>query len=706
MIHYRKDTDNIVTLTFDMKDREHNVLNHNIADAFLPVLEHLRKEKEKHQLKGVILTSAKNSFLAGGDLEYLLGEKSAEEVFEYNQKLRNLFRGLEHPGVPVVAAINGRAIGMGFELAMACHHRIVMSNRKIRKVRLGFPEINFGLMPGNGGVIRLMWLLGIEKALTVLTNGRTYRPKEALKAGIIDELAHDEKDMLVKAKSWIMATKEGRRPWDRERGRIPHGTAHSPRNAGLPIRLMADMYKKQQHLYPAYQAILNTLIEGSKVDFDTAQRIESRYYIQLLQSKEAQNMIKAFWSDVQIIKKGANRPKGYGRFRPKKVGIIGAGKMGSGIALCCIRNGMQVVLKDVSKPVAERGLMYVDEQLTNLVELYRVSPEHKQDLLKIITTTQDPKEFEDCDIVIEAVFENSNVKKKVMKEAEAHMDRYSVLATNTISIPITELAESSKRPDNYIGLHFFAPAETVPIVEIIAGKQTSEETLARAYDFVHAINKTPIVSKDEWGFYAMRVQNTYILEGITMLQEGIAPTVIENLGIQAGMPIGPLALADELSLPMVLKYENQAAAHYGSKYIQHPAVSVLEKMIDECKRTGVYKKKGFYDYFEDGHKQLWSDLAGLYPNHRKEISKQKKIDRLLFAQVLEAVWCLQERVIQSIPEANLGSIYGWGFPKFKGGVIQFVHDYGEDAFLKKCKSFEKEFGQRFQVPNRWDRYFR
>jgi 3-hydroxyacyl-CoA dehydrogenase/enoyl-CoA hydratase/3-hydroxybutyryl-CoA epimerase len=694
MIHYRKDTDNIVTLTFDMEARSHNFLNHEIADALFPVLEHLLKEKQKRKLRGVILTSAKKTFMAGGDLEYLFQDRSAEEYFAYSNRLRKLFRAFESPGVPVVAAINGRSVGTGFELAMACHHRILLDERKIR---VGFPEVKYGLMPGNGGAIRLMWLLGIERALPILTNGRTYRPKEALKAGIVDDLAKDKKDLLQKAKDYILKLEEGRRRWDVEGEKIPGGTANAPKNLGIIATMIAEMSQKYKGHYPAPMAILNTLIEGSKVDFDTASRIESRYYTKLLQSKVAKNMMTAFWKNYTEMQEGASRPKGFGRFRPRKVGIVGAGRMGSGIALACLRNGQEVVLKDISKLVADRGRDYVKKRLDELIKLHRVTPEYQKELLGKITTTETSKDFEDCDLVIEAVFENINVKRKVNKEAEAHMDEYTLFATNTISIPITKLAESSSRPENYVGLHFFPPAESVPLVEIIRGKKTSDETLARAYDFIHAIKKTPIIVKDGWGFYAMRVQNTYILEGITMLLEGISPAIIDNLGVQAGMRHGPLALADDISIKIVQEYENQAAEHYGKKYVQHPAVAALEKMTS-LERFGKYKKAGFYEYPEKETKHFWTELTEHFPNTKTEISRQKKIDRLMFSQVLEAVWCLQEKVIKTVAEANLGSIYGWRFPKFKGGVIQFINDYGKAEFIERCGELEAEFGQRFQVP--------
>ena len=567
MIKYKKDTNHIVTLTLDMSGRSANVINHEIAEAFVPVIAHLKAEKEKGLLRGVILSSAKKSFLIGGDLEYLYQADDPEEIFRFAEKLKGILRELESPGIPVVAAVNGAALGTGFEVALACHHRIALDGPG---VRLGFPEVQLGLMPGSGGLVRLMWLLGIEKSFPILTSGLRYAPREALQLGLIDEIAGSHREMMDLARAWLLQNKEGRRPWDRPERFLPGGTAKSPAMAQHIRRLAAELCSQGHNNYPALQAILNVLSEGSKVDFDTACRIESRYYTELLRNPACKNMIKAFWFDLNYIKQGGNRPKGFGKFRPRKAGIIGAGRMGSGIAFVCLNAGMEVVLKDVSKPIAERGRDYVRRKLNAMMAEGKKQPEACEEMLSRIHTTESSRDFENCDLVIEAVFENRLVKQKVTREAEEHLDEYSLFASNTVSIPITQLAEASVRPQNYVGLHFFPPAEEVPLVEIVRGEQTSEETVARAFDFVRAIRKTPIVVKDDWGFYAARVQNTFILEGITMLQEGYPPALIENLGKQAGMPRGALALADNLGLNMVLKYENQAGEHYGSKYVQHP----------------------------------------------------------------------------------------------------------------------------------------
>lgn len=695
MIHYRKDTNNIVTLIFDMKGRHSNVINHEIGEELMPVIKHLQEEKKKGVLRGIIITSAKRTFLAGGDLQYLYDNANSKDIFEHVQLFKKFFRDLESPGVPVVAAINGTALGAGFELALACHHRIVIDRPKIK---VGLPEITLGLMPSGGATIRLMWLLGIKKAYKILTSRHWYSPKEALRARIIDDLASDEKDMMDKAKTWLLQTKEGRRPWDITGETIPDGTANELETGRQIARMTALLTQQTYNNFPAYQSILNVLAEGSKVDFDTACRIESRFYTNLLGHQTSKNMIKTFWFDVNAIKNGLNRPKGFGKFRPKKVGVIGSGMMGSGITYACAVNGMQVVLKDISKLIAERGREYAIKKLNKKLERQEIEKEEKDIILSRITTTETSKDFEDCDLVIEAVFENRMVKQKVTKEAEQYIDKYSIFGTNTVSIPITRLAEVSVRPENYVGLHFFHPADEVPMVEIVKGKTTSDETISRAFDFVKAIRKTPIIVKDDWGFYVARVQNTYILEGITMLQEGYAPALIENLGRQVGMPKGALALADELSLPLVLEYEHQAAEHYGAKYLAHPAVKVLTNMTENFKRLGKSKFEGFYEYKGD-EKHLWTELTTHYPITQKDYSIQQIKERFLFAQVIEAVWCLQEKVISSIPEANLGSIYGWGFPAFKGGVIQYISDYGKDAFITKCELLKEKHGPRFTVPS-------
>ncbi|MEO0727106.1 MAG: 3-hydroxyacyl-CoA dehydrogenase NAD-binding domain-containing protein, partial [Bacteroidota bacterium] len=674
MIRLKKDTDHIMTIIFDMEDRPHNVVNHEISEAFLPVIKRLQEEKAQGQLRGVILTSAKKSFLSGGDLGYLYDVDNAEELFQQAEQLSRFFRDLEKPGVPVVAAIAGNALGSGFEVAMACHHRVVLDDPR---VRVGMPEVNLGLMPSGGSTIRMMWLLGIEQAYQVLTSGRHYSPQEALKVGIIDDLAATPKELMEKAREWLLSHPDWHRPWDQVDEEIPGGTANDPDLIYRIRALAAELAAKTYNNSPAKRAILNVLVQGSKVDFNTACRIENRRFAHLVCSSTAKNMISTFWMDYHAIKAGINRPKGYGRFRVRKVGIVGSGQMGSGIALACIQHGLSVVLKDVSKAIAERGREFVSHRIDELIQGGTFHPSEKEQIMSRLVTTEKATDFKECDLIIEAVFESQNLKQKVTREAEQHLDNYSIIGTNTVSIPITQLSAGLQRPENYIGLHFFHPADQVPLVEIVKGNNTSDETAARAIDFVQRIMKIPIVVKDVWGFYAGRVRNTYILEGITMLQEGYSPALIENLGLQLGLPRGPLQLADDLGLPLVLRYEEQAAQHYGSQYIQHPAVEVLRKMLDEHQRNGKAKGAGFYDY-EDQQRRLWPGLTESWPNTQRSYDRKQLTERLLFAQVIEALWCMQEGVITSSAAANLGSVYGWGFPRQTGGVIRFIQDSGVD----------------------------
>jgi len=694
VIRYKKDTDNIVTLLLDMKSRPKNIINHEMVSAFMPVLEHLKKEKSHNEIRGVIITSNKRNFLEGGNLEYLHQANNPQEIFDLIHQLKGLFRAIEKPGVPVVSAINGSALGAGFEMALASHHRIVLEDNKIR---LGLPEVNLGLIPGSGGIIRLMWLLGIERAYEILVLGRVYRPKEALKEEIIDDLAGNERELIDKAREWILHTKEGRRPWDQEAMGVPYGTADNVEMTRKIRRLNIKLVKENQFHFPAKHSILNILVEASKVDFDTASEIESRYYTEVVCSKTAKNKIKAFYFDHEAILSGENRPKGFGKFRPKKIGVIGAGLMGSGIATSCAVKGLEVVLKDVSKVIAEHGKHHISNNLQEMLERNEIGEDERESILSKVQTTEKAKDFDTCDLVIEAVFENANLKQKVTQEAENYMDEFSFIGSNTLSIPISQLAEVSQKPENYVGLHFFPPAHRVPLVEVVKGKKTSDETIARAFDFVKAIDKIPIIVSDSWGFYAARVQNTFLLESITMLSEGYAPALIENLGTQAGMPRGGLSMADDLGLAMVLRYEEQADEHYGAKYIQHPAIEVLSKMIRELDRKGRVSGKGFYQY-EGKTRHLWTELQEHFPITKDNYDRQEVIERFLFAQVIEAGWCLQEGVIKTEAAANLGSIYGWGFPAAKGGTIQYIFDYGKEDFLARCKDFQRRFGQRFKVP--------
>lgn len=694
MLRYQKDTDHIATVTLDMDDRPYNIFNHSTASAFKPLIQYLMEEKRKGLLRGVIITSSKKNFATGADIEHLF-ESDNQQVAAYAANMQAVLRDLEKPGVPVVAAINGSALGPGFGLALACHHRIALSKPDLR---LGLPEIGLGLIPGGGSIVRLLWLLGLEKAWEILTSGWRYRPREALKLGLVDDLAETESELLEKAKAWLLQHPEGRRSWDTASDASPQGTP-KPQNSLDRKQVQAlttrDFVRSRGN-DPAHQAILTVLAEAMFLPFDEALKVEARQLLKVLRTPSARNRTQAFWYDQMMVKEGQLRPKGYGKFRPRQVGVIGTGTMGTGIAVACLLHGIQVTIKDVSLPIAEQGKMAIVQRLRESVSTGRLSKEEYELILQRIHITDNAEAFRTCDIVLEAVFENLPLKIKVLRESELVLDEYSIFASNTVSIPITELSKHAARPANYIGLHFFLPADEVPLVEVVRGAHTSEETIARAFDFVISIGKIPILVRDDWGFYVSRVQNTYILEGVALLQEGVPAALIENLALQVGMPKGPLALADELGLDLVLRYEQQAAANYGSKYLRHPAVNALLWMQETQHRSGMRQGAGFYEYQAAGP-ALWPVLAVQF-SQVKAMPHADLMERLLFAQVLEALWCLTEKVVQSVPEANLGSIYGWGFPANTGGVIQYVRSYGLDAFRQHCHTLEQTHGPRFKFP--------
>lgn len=692
LIKYHKTPNMVVTLTLDMKGRPTNIINHEIVSAFVPVLEVLKSESEKGQLVGVIVTSGKPTFLTGGDLDYLYDETNPHKIFEFAERLNQFFRQLEKIGVPVVAALNGTALGSGFELALACHYRVALNNPASR---FGSPEVTLGMMPGGGAVIRLMWMLGIEKALPILTEGKRYTVLQAFHLGLIDEVAETEEQMLEQAERWILSHPNMRQPWD-DKGKIPGGTpSSSPKTAQYLGAATAVMIKRTRGHYPAVKAILQTMADGAMVDFDTALRLESRAFASLFSNQVLRNMVMAFWYNLNEIHEGKSRPKGYGLFRPREVGVIGAGMMGSGIAYACCRAGIKVVLKDVSRTVAEIGKSYSERLLAAEVQLGKLSPEQAKQLLGNILVTDDSGDFKDCDFVIEAVFENRELKNKVTKDAEAILHKEAFIATNTSTLPISSLAVAMKDQSRYIGLHFFSPVEKMNLVEIIVGENTSDETLARAIDFVNHIRKTPIVVKDSRGFFTSRVFSTYVLEGVAMIGEGVPPAMVENAGLLSGMPVGPLALCDEVSLSLILDIDSQAKSDLGGAHVPHKGIEVLKKMVDELGRKGKSKKAGFYEYPEGGKKAIWEGLSEHFPEKSEGQDFELLKDRLMYVQCVETMKCLNEGVVKSVADANIGSIYGWGFAPFTGGALQFVQSVGQVKFQERRGQLREMFGDRF-----------
>lgn len=700
---YSKDENNIVTLTMDREGHSANVINMAFGESFREILAKLQAEKD---LRGIILTSAKETFLAGADIDEMFAVNDAKLFFDRAQELKAGLRWIETQGKPVVAAINGTALGAGFELPLACHYRIAID----KKAEIGLPEVTLGLLPGGGGVTRMVRLLGLQPAFAYLTEGKKVSPKEALSDGLIHALATDKEDLIKKATEYILANKSVKQPWDQDGYKIPGGSPLTPKVAQMLPVAPAMLAKKTHNNYPAPLAIMAAAVEGAMVDFETATRIESRYFAHLATGKVSKNMINVFWKQLNALNAGKSRPapssspKGGGpiqaKYSFKKVGVLGAGMMGSGIAYACAMSGIEVVLKDVSQEVADKGKAYSEGLLKKRVSKGKSTKEKAEEILNRIKASIDPKDLAGCDLIIEAVTENRKIKAAVTTEAEAQMDPKGVFASNTSTLPITGLAQTSSRPAQFIGLHFFSPADRMPLVEIIVGKETSPETLARSFDFVKQIKKTPIVVNDSRGFYTSRVFSTFILEGIVMLAEGIHPRAIESAGLQAGMPVGPLALTDEVSLGLMAHIRTQTAEDLkaeGKEIPAHPAFDVVDKMINEYKRIGKASGGGFYEYPKDGKKFLWPGLAEAFP-HKSDLDQKTMIERIMFIQCIETVRCMQEGVLTSVPDGNIGSIFGWGFAPFKGGTLQYINDYGFKEFIARAKELQAKYGERFAVP--------
>ncbi len=544
MIKYKKNIDNIVVLTLDMEGQNTNIVNHNIIKAFVPVLDYLTKQADTGKLKGIIITSEKKRFLEGGKLDYLYQAtlENAQEVYEGTQELKHIYRRLETLGVPVVAAINGSATGAGYELTLACHHRVGLNDPKIL---IGLPEVKLGLISGGGGISRLTWLLGVEQALPLLVDGRLLRPSEALHVGMLDKLVNTQKELIEYARSWICEHPKTQQPWDKRGGAYSSMNVQERKTGKWIAKTSAQLLKKYKRNHPAVTAIFDIMVNSISLDFDTANRIESRYFTQIVTHQTAKNMTKVFWYDLKAIKKGIARPKGFGRFRPRKIGVIGAGQMGSAIATISALVGVEVVLKDVSMPIADRGKLRAKKILEAKQKSQFITSNEVDKALEKITPTDLVSDFEECDLVLEAVFENVSVKTKVIKEASSYMDEYAMFASNTSSLSISKLAKESTMPENFIGLKFFHPVESTRIVEVIQGVQTSKETVAKAIDFVRKIRRIPIVIRDRRGFFTTRVMEAYALEGIAILKDGCLPSIIEQTAVKSGMQLEGISFGDD-----------------------------------------------------------------------------------------------------------------------------------------------------------------
>ncbi len=702
-IRWERDGDGIVTLTLDDPGQSANTMNDDYVASMGATVDRLESERES--ITGVIVTSAKKTFFAGGDLNSLIEATPdrADEIGAHMALVKSQLRRLERLGKPVVAAINGAALGGGLEIALACHHRVALD---ARGSKIGFPEVTLGLLPGAGGVTRTVRMLGIADAcMKLLLQGQQVGPAEAAEIGIVDEVVSDPDEMLARAREWIRANPEVAQPWDTKGYKIPGGTPASPSLAATLPAFPATLRKQLKGApMPAPHHILCAAVEGAQVDVDTALSIEGRYFVDLVTGQISKNMIKAFFFDLQHINKGGSRPDGYEHTTFGKVGVLGAGMMGAGIAYSCARSGMQVVLRDVSQQAAEKGKSYSTGLLDKAVSRGKSTPDKRDETLARITPTTEADDLAGCDLVIEAVFEDPDLKKQVYAEVEPVVAGDALLCSNTSTLPITDLAGGVSRPQDFIGLHFFSPVDKMPLVEIIRGEQTSDAALAKAIDVVQQINKTPIVVNDSRGFFTSRVIGTFINEGVAMLAEGAAPASIEQASSQAGYPSPVLQLTDELTLTLTRKIREETRRGVeadGQTWTPHPADAVVDRMVLEFERPGRSGGAGFYNYVDGKRDRLWPGLAEHFgPSRPDAVPFEDMVERMLFAEALETVKCLDEGVITSVPDANIGSIMGIGFPPWTGGVVQYMNGYpgGLTGFVARAKELTDRYGDRFSPP--------
>jgi len=695
MINYSVDNDGVATISWDMPGRSMNVLNNDSIPAFADAV---KKASEDEAVKGVIITSAKPDFIAGADLEMLQGWSGVQEMYDNGMELQMMFRSIEKSGKPFVAAINGTALGGGFEICLACHHRIAADNPK---AKIGLPEVKVGLLPGGGGTQRLPRLIGIQAALPLLLEGKHLSPEKALKLGAIHAVV-PAADLQAAAKTWIMEAKSDAaiQPWDKKGFRIPGSAPMSPTGMMTFTVGNAMLREKTAGNYPAAVNIMSCVYEGCCVDIDNGLKIETRYFVNTCNSPEAKNMIRSLFFGIGNANKLASRPKDIPTQKFTKVGVLGAGMMGAGIAYVTAMAGIDVVLIDQDQAAADRGKAYSQALLAKAMKRKKMTEEKAAAILQRITPTTNYDLLAGAELVVEAVFENREIKADVTKRAEAVIADDAIFASNTSTLPISGLAEASSRIGNFIGLHFFSPVDKMPLVEIICGTETSSETLARSMDYVKAIRKTPIVVNDSRGFYTSRVFGTYVSEGIAMLAEGVSPALIDNAGKMAGMPVGPLALADEVALDLIYKIRNQTKLDLGDKYIDAPSDGAVTKMVEDLGRVGKRESKGFYDYPEGGKKNLWPELG----EHFKQLPENEQpaldevIKRLIYIQSVETARCMEEKVVTSAEDADVGSILGWGFAPSRGGAISQIHTVGVENFVSDCDRMAQLYGARFTPP--------
>ena len=696
-LRYELAADGIATITFDEPGSPVNTMTPAWQNDLAEAADSL--ERDKAQITGVLLASAKTTFFAGAELKGVLKLTAADAKTSFKgiEALKRSFRRIETLGRPVVALLGGAALGGGWEVALAAHARFAIDDKRIQ---FGTPEVSLGLMPGATGITKTVRLLGLMAANPLLMDGKLFGPREGLALGLIDGVATDAAELRAQALAWIAAHPDAVQPWDRKDYKIPGGTPSHPKIAQGLVVAPALLAQKTRGLYPAAQAILECMVEGALVDYDTATRIESRKLAKLMVGQTTKNMVTALFFNTNAIRAGKSRPTAVAKWKPGKVGVLGAGMMGGGIAHATASRGMAVVLKDVTMEKARAGFEVVRGITAPLVAKGRMSEVQQAQLLNLITPTADAADLQGCDLIIEAVFEMRELKAAVTKEAEPMLAAGGVFASNTSTLPITGLAQASSAPKKFIGLHFFSPVHKMKLVEIIRGKATDDETVARAFDFVVALGKTPIVVNDSRGFFTSRVFGTFVMEGATMLAEGIAAPLIEHAALAAGMPVGPLAVLDETSLALsvhVLDQTRVDMAAMGQRFEPGRGELFVEQMVKEFKRPGRAGGGGFYDYPKGEPKRLWPELKARFEKAVGVTDMADLAQRLLYRQAIETARCLTEGVLTNTADANIGSILGIGFPAWAGGAMQFIESEGHERFIANADALAEKHGERFSM---------
>ncbi|WP_322417813.1 3-hydroxyacyl-CoA dehydrogenase NAD-binding domain-containing protein [Mesorhizobium huakuii] len=700
------DADGIALVTWNMPDRSMNVFTEEVMGELDKIIDQVVADAG---IKGAVITSGKDSFSGGADLTMLqkmLGvfarektkdpEKAAKLLFDNAGRMGGLWRKLETSGKPWVSAINGTCMGGAFELSLACHGRVAADSDK---VKMALPEVKVGIFPGAGGTQRVPRLTDQQQALQMLTSGQNLSPQKAKAMGLIHEIAEPAK-LIETAKAMIRNGLKAVQPWDEKGFKLPGGQIYSPAGFNLWPPAIAILRRETYGNYPAAAAILKCVYEGLLVPFDTALRIEQRYFTEVMQTREAAAMIRSLFVSLQELNKGARRPAGVPETKFKKIGILGAGFMGAGIAYVTAKAGIPVVLLDRDMQSAEKGKAHSDGLISDQVKKGRAKPEEKDKLLSLITPTADYADLAGCDLVVEAVFEDSAVKKAATEQAEAVLKSSAIFASNTSTIPITSLAKNSARPKNFVGIHFFSPVDKMMLVEIILGKKTGDKALATAIDFVRAIKKTPIVVNDTRGFYVNRCVLRYMSEAYKMLIEGVPAPMIENAAKAAGMPVGPLALTDETAIDLAQKIMKQTIRDLGDKAVDPKQMALINTMVDDHGRFGRKNGKGFYDYpAKPAKKKLWPGLKDLYPQLAAEkVDYEELQQRLLVTIALEAARVMEEGIVTDPREADVGSILAFGFAPYTGGALSYIDGIGAKEFVKIAKGLQKKYGAEFKAP--------